>query len=114
MIHYSGCLTIREVAEEVGISKTTCHEIRTENLDMHCVAAKFVPHQLSEDQKQNCFDVSKELVNLANVDADFLKNIVTGDDTWVCGYDIKSKAQSSQWVSKTSPRPKKAWQGGPV
>jgi len=32
-------MTIHEVAEEVGISKTMCHEILTENLDMHDVAA---------------------------------------------------------------------------
>jgi hypothetical protein len=32
-------MTVREVAEEVGISKTMCCEILTENLDMHHVAA---------------------------------------------------------------------------
>jgi DNA polymerase IIIc chi subunit len=48
------------------------------------VAAKFMPHQLSEDQKPNHnVDITKELVNLANADENFLKNIVTGDDTWV-------------------------------
>ena len=40
-------LTIREVAEEAKISKSTCHEILTDNLGMHCVAAKFVPPLLS-------------------------------------------------------------------
>jgi hypothetical protein len=40
------CVTIREVAEEGGISKATCHEIPTENLSMHCVAAKYVPRLL--------------------------------------------------------------------
>jgi len=51
-------LTIREVAEEVSISKTVCHEILTENLDMHRIAAKFVPHLLTDDQKQNRVDVT--------------------------------------------------------
>jgi hypothetical protein len=32
-------MTIREVAEGVGYSKTMCHEILTENLEMHHVAA---------------------------------------------------------------------------
>jgi response regulator of citrate/malate metabolism len=59
VIHSNHCLTVREVAEEAGISKTTCHEILTENLDMHHVAAKFVLHLLSEDQKQNYVDVSR-------------------------------------------------------
>ena len=46
-------LTVREVAEEVSISKTVCHEILTENLGMHRIAAKFVPRLLMDDQKQN-------------------------------------------------------------
>jgi hypothetical protein len=43
---------VREVTEEVGISKTACHEILNENFGMPCVATKFVLYLLSEDQKQ--------------------------------------------------------------
>jgi hypothetical protein len=57
------------------------HEIITENFGMHHVAAKFVPCMLSEDQKQNHVDVSKELVNSADADENFLKKIGTGDET---------------------------------
>ena len=39
-----------------------------------------------------------------------LRNIITGDETWVYGYDVETKVRSSQRVSKTSPRPKKARQ----
>jgi transposase len=103
-------LTVREVAEEVGISKTVCHEILTENLGMHRIATKFVPRLLTDDQKQNRVDVSQELLDRANGDDYFLKNIITGDETWVYGYDVETKVQSSQWVSKTPPRPKRARQ----
>jgi len=104
-------LSVREVAEEVSISKTVCHEILTENLGMHRIAAKFVPHLLTDDQKQNRVDVSQELLDRANDDDDnFLKNIITGDETWVYGYGVETKVQSSQWVSKTSSRPKKSRQ----
>ena len=99
-------LTVREVAEEVSISKTVCHEILNENLGMHRIAAKFVP-RLLDDQKQNRVDVSQELLDRANGDDNFLKNIIAGDETWVYGYDVETKVQSSQWVLKTSPRPKK-------
>jgi transposase len=37
-----------------------------------------------------------------------LKTIVTGDETWVNGYDVETKAHSSQWVGQGLPRPKKA------
>jgi hypothetical protein len=67
-------MNVHEVAEGAGISKTMCHMIRTENLDMHHVAAKYVPHLPNEDQKQNHADVSKELVNWVNADETFLKH----------------------------------------
>jgi hypothetical protein len=59
VIHSNHHLTIHEVAEEDGISETMFHEILAENLGMCHVAAKFVPHLLSEDQKQNYVDVNR-------------------------------------------------------
>jgi len=93
-------LTVREVADEVSISKTMCHEILTENLGVHRIAAKFVPRLLTDDQKQNRDDLSQELLDRANGDDNFLKNIITGDETWVYGYYVETKVQSSQWVPK--------------
>ena len=87
-----------------------CHEILTENWDMHRIAAKFVPCLLTNDQKQSRADVSQELLDRANGDDNFSKNIITGDETWVYEYDVEMEVQSSQWVSNTSPRPKKACQ----
>jgi len=52
---------------------------------MHCVAAKFVPCLLSEDQKQKRVDVSTQFVNCANADENFLNNVET-------------KALPLQWV----------------
>jgi len=43
-------------------------------------------------------------------DVQFLKNIVTGDESWVCGYDAETKQQSSQWKGPTCSRSKKGRQ----
>ena len=40
-------------------------------------------------------------------DPDLLKKVITGDESWVYGYDIETKAQSSQWKRPREPRPKK-------
>jgi len=101
-------LTIREIAEDVGISFGSCQAILTEKLNMHRVAAKFVPCVLTEDQKANCVNISQELLDHVNIDENFLKNIVAGDETWIYGYDVETKTQSSQWVGQGSHRPKKA------
>jgi len=46
---------------------------------------------LSEDQKQNHVVVSKELVDHTHADENLLNNIVTGDEMWVYGYDVKTQ-----------------------
>ncbi|CAK9805507.1 Protein GVQW3 [Anthophora plagiata] len=103
-------LTVRELSEEVGISIGSCHEILTEKLNMHRVAAKFVPRLMTEEQKEHRVNVCQELLGKADNDETFIQRIITGDESWVYGYDIETKVQSSQWVGKGSPRPKKARQ----
>ena len=71
------------------------------------VSAKFVPRLLIDDQKENCVEVSQELLANANGNENFLTNIITGDETWVYGYGVETKMQSSQWMGKGSPRPNK-------
>jgi len=63
---------------------------------MHRVAAKFVPSLLTEEQKQNRVTVSQELLDRSNTDENVLKNAITGDETWVYGYDVETNVQSSQ------------------
>jgi len=65
---------------------------------------KFVPLLLTDDQKENRVEISQELLANANGDENFLKNIIRGDETWVYGYGVETKMQSSQWMGKGSPR----------
>jgi len=46
-------LTVQELADEVGISIGSYHQIFTEKLQMCCVSAKFVPRLLTDSQKEN-------------------------------------------------------------
>jgi hypothetical protein len=97
-------LTIREIADEVGISTGSAHSILTEDLHMCRVVAKYVQKLLS----QLCLEVMWDMLECANGDPEFLKTVITGDETWVYGYDPETKVQSSQWKHSSSPRPKKA------
>ena len=96
LILQSRSFTIRETAEDVGISFGSCQAILTEKLNMHCIATKFVPGVLTEDQKANRVNISQELLDHVSINENFLKTILTGDETWVNGYDVETKAQSSQ------------------
>jgi hypothetical protein len=65
---------------------------------MHRIPAKFV-RLLTHKQKPKRVTVKQELFDRSNVDENFLKNAITGDETWVYGYDIKTKVQSSQLLT---------------
>ena len=95
---------------KVGISTGSVHSILTEDLQMRRVSAKFVPKLLTEEQKELRKEICKDMLDCANHDPEFMKTIITGDETWVYGYDPETKFQSSQWKHPESPRLKKARQ----
>jgi hypothetical protein len=90
-------LAVRELEEDLGIPQTIVSQILIEDLDKKCVAAKFVLRLLYREQKEFHAAVAQDLLETANNDPDFLKKVITGDESWVYGYDPKTKAQSSQW-----------------
>ncbi|KAJ4429146.1 hypothetical protein ANN_26149 [Periplaneta americana] len=84
-------LTVREIAEEVGVSKDSAHAILRDDLNMNRVAAKFLPKLLSPEQKDLRRDVAQDLLDTANTDPGFLNTVITGDESWVYGYDPGTK-----------------------
>lgn len=99
-------MTVFEL-DERGVWIGYCHQISTQNLQMRRVAAKCVLWLLTLKQKENCLMICQDLKNCSTV-SNFLKNIITGDETWVYGYDPETKIQLSQWKTKCTPQPKKA------
>ena len=100
--------TIDEISEAVVVSWSSCQRILTVDLNMRRVAAKFVPHLLTQEQKKNTrLTLCHDLKNQTESDPNFLSNVITGDESWCYGYDPETKQASSQWKTPTSPRPKK-------
>jgi len=102
-------LTIREVAEDVGIAFGTCQKILTEDLQMRRVSGEFVPRLLTAEQDDRV-PICTDLRERAQNDPNFMSSVITGDESWVYGYDTETKQMSSQWKTASSPRPKKARQ----
>ncbi|UYV84904.1 hypothetical protein LAZ67_X003942 [Cordylochernes scorpioides] len=103
-------ITVREVAEDLNISIGSCHSIFINDLGMRRVAAKFVPKLLNCDQKQHRMNIANEMLDSVRDDPNLLQRVITGDEAWVYGYDVETKAQSSQWKLPHEPRLKKARQ----
>ena len=90
-------IPIREVAGNVVMSFSSCQAIFTDVIGMKHAAAKIDPKLVNFEQKQRCMDIAQKMLTTFNDDPDLLKKVITGDESWVCGYDIETKDQSSQW-----------------
>ena len=55
-----GRLSVRLIAEDVGLPKTDVRRIITEDLHMRKICAKLVPKNLSDEQKENRVLVSRK------------------------------------------------------
>jgi hypothetical protein len=77
---------------------------------MRRVSTKLVPRLLTQDQTEHRATSCRELLQRAENDATFLPRIITGDESWVYGYDPETKQMSSQWKTPSLPLPKEARQ----
>jgi hypothetical protein len=73
-----------------------------------CVSAKFVPKLLAVEQKQTRLAVARDLLQCADQDANFMKTVITSDESWIYMFNLETQAQSSQWKTPGSLWPKKA------
>lgn len=101
-------MSVRMLAEEIGVPKSVVHRILTEDFNMRKVCAKMVPKVLNDDMKEQRVLACQELLEQCKNDPGLLDRVVTGDETWIFEYDPESKRQSSEWHTQESPRPKKA------
>jgi hypothetical protein len=62
---------------------------------------------LTADQKQQTVSICEELHQIAS-DTSFLSRVITGEESWIYGYDPETKEQSAQWKSPNSPILKRA------
>ena len=101
-------LTLRMIADKLGINSERVWRIITEDLGMRKICAKMVPRLLNEGQKEWLVQVCQHILEQLETEANLLKRVVTGDESWICEYDPLRKRRSLEWKSTLSPRTKKA------
>ena len=65
---------------------------------------------LNIEQKEHRMDIAQEILTTFNSDPDLLKEVITGDESWMYDCGIETKDQLSQWKCSEEPREKKASQ----
>jgi len=58
---------------------------------------------LTDDPHKQCQTIAGDMLERSCEDMQFLKNIMTGDESWDYGYNPETKQQLSQWKGPLSP-----------
>ncbi|UYV67266.1 hypothetical protein LAZ67_5000086 [Cordylochernes scorpioides] len=101
--------TLLELEQDTGISKTTIGRIVTEDLKLKKTPVKFIPRILTNEQKLCRLATCEDMMEMTRMDPEWKDKIITGDETWVYGYDPETKPQSAEWRDPKNPETRCCW-----
>jgi hypothetical protein len=76
----------RMIAESLNIPKTIVLLILKDDLGKRKLCARFVPHSLSSEQREDRVTSCQDIIVMADAD-NFLNKTTRGDETWCFAYD---------------------------
>jgi hypothetical protein len=68
------------VAESLNIPKTVVYWILKEDLGKRKLCARFVPHSLTPEQREDQVTSCQDIIAKANIDKIFFNKIIMGDE----------------------------------
>ncbi|CAF3108963.1 unnamed protein product, partial [Rotaria sp. Silwood2] len=101
-------ITYQQIEDTLQIGSTSTEIILHDYLGLKNVTCRWVPHSLSEAQKQDRVDYCLQM--LKKFDGGKSKrvyDIITSDESWFYYYDPETKRQSQVWVASNDPHPTK-------
>ena len=91
--------SLQDLQEILGIGMSALNEILHHQLGVHKRCARWVPHQLTKEQKVGSVQWCLTMLEKYNSEcANSTGNIVSGDETWVYQFDPETITQSSVWL----------------
>ena len=98
--------TVHEIEELSGIHSSSVLKILRERLGLRKICARWVPHLLTDEQKQSRTRLALQVIEKYDkCDPCHLEEIVTSDETRIYHFQPDSKAKNKVWVSSKGNRP---------
>lgn len=91
-------LSVEEIADLTDISSTTIFRILREDLLMKSVIGRWVPHDLTEEQKEKRVNQAKNMLKILN-QQDICSRLVITDEKWVYHRTIGTKNVHRRWIA---------------
>lgn len=90
--------SLEEIAEATGYSKGSVYTILTLYLQRKKLCGRWIPHRLTEAQKEDRVETCKSLLNkFRRWGAEGMKSIITGDETFLYYYEPGSRTERMEW-----------------
>ena len=97
---------MQQIEELSGIHLSIVLKILSERLGLRKICARWVPHLLTDEQKQSWIRLASQVIEKYDkCDPRHLEEIVSGDETWIYHFKPDSKDKSKVWVSSEGDRP---------
>ena len=91
-------ISVRRVADELGISKSRVHDIMSNQLGMNKVCTRWVPKLPTPLQRINRVECCQELPQEREADpAKFFGRIIIGGESWIYHYDPLTQLEAKVW-----------------
>ncbi len=100
-------MCLRVIARHTGLSLRTVHNVLRNKLELKKCPAKWIPHLLSQDQKDRRLRMSQDLLWHFRRSPTLQDRVVTGDECWFWCYKPATKRNSSAWLRRNERRPHK-------
>ncbi len=101
--------SLATLARYLQVSVGTMHKALTKQLHWKKHPARWVPHHLTDVQRNRRVICCHTLLHLKAGNCDFLQSIVTMDESWFFCYDPASHQASCEWVAPGAERPHIPW-----
>ncbi len=101
-------MTLRQISAGTGVPRATVHRILRKDLNYSKIAPKMVPRVLTEEQKHCRRSIAQANLDKIRQDPNFLRKVITTDESWLFIYDPRTKLADYQWCSPVETCPTKA------
>ncbi len=89
--------TVRGMADELHLSKTSVHKILKKDLNLSKIAPKLIPKLLTKEQRRFRVQLCEQNLSSLRDNPDLMRTVVTGDESWVSVLEVETKQSSCSW-----------------
>ncbi len=104
-------VSIAAISARSGISEGSVQRILKHDLKLVKKSAKFVPVELTQEQKNRRAEMCTFWSRLHRNNARVFRNVVIVNESWMYVYDPETKQQSMEWLRVGEQRPQKVRRG---